>query len=87
MIPILLRKGNPFLDAELHYSLFLEHSIQFKGNYFTSRLFLNTAHNAMDNLTFINDTGAFETQVNNLGKYGSVWTAIIGNDKIGHCNL
>ncbi len=33
--PYTVSKGNPFLDAEFLNSLFLEHSIQFKGNYFT----------------------------------------------------
>jgi hypothetical protein len=66
--PFSVNKGNPLLKPELRGSLFLEHSVQFKGNYIASRLFFNRVTNTINNLTFINDTSAFETQVQNLGK-------------------
>lgn len=81
--PYTVSKGNPFLTAEMHNSFFLEHSIQFKGNYFTSRVFFNDVHNAIDNLTFINDTSAFETQVNNLGKMNQYGIQFLGTIKWG----
>ena len=81
--PYTVNKGNPFLDAEFLNSIFLEHSIQFKGNYFTSRLFLNNLQNAFDNLTFINDTAAFETQVNNLGNINQYGVQFLGTLKWG----
>jgi hypothetical protein len=81
--PYTVKKGNAYLEAELISSVFLEHSIQFKGNYFTSRLFLNDAHNVMDNLTFINDTNAFETQVNNLGRINQFGIQLLGTIKWG----
>ena len=81
--PYTVSKGNPFLNAELHNSLFLDHSIQFKGNYFTSRVFFNNAQNAIDNLTFVNDTSAFETQVNNLGNMVQYGLQFSGSVKLG----
>jgi len=81
--PYTVNKGNPFLDAEFLNSIFLEHSIQFKGNYFNSRLFINKLQNAFDNLTFINDTAAFETQVNNLGNINQYGVQLLGTLKWG----
>lgn len=81
--PYTVSKGNAFLVAELHNGFYFEHSVQIKGNYFTSRLFINDAHNAIDYLTFINDTNAFETQVNNLGKINQYGVQFSGTLKWG----
>jgi outer membrane receptor protein involved in Fe transport len=81
--PYTVNKGNPFLEAEFLNSISLEHSVQFKGNYFTSRLFLNNLQKAFDNLTFINDTAVFETQVNNLGNINQYGVQFLGSLKWG----
>jgi len=81
--PFTVNKGNPFLEAEFLNSISLEHSIQIKGNYFTSRLFVNNLQNAFDNLTFINDTAAFESQVNNLGNINQYGVQFLGSLKWG----
>jgi hypothetical protein len=81
--PFTVNKGNPFLEAEFLNSISLEHSIQIKGNYFTSRLFINNLQNAFDNLTFINDSAAFETQVNNLGNINQYGVQFLGSLKWG----
>jgi outer membrane receptor protein involved in Fe transport len=85
--PYTISKGNPFLVAELHNSFFLEHSLQFNTNYITSRLFFNDAHDAMDYLTFVNDTNIFETQVNNLGKINQYGIQFSGTIKWGIATL
>ncbi len=85
--PVTVSKGNPFLIAELHNSYSLEHSVQFNGNYFTSRLFINDVHSAMDDLTFINDTNAFETQVNNMGNIHQYGIQLMGTLKWGIANF
>jgi hypothetical protein len=85
--PFTVSKGNPFLGAEFLNSFSLEHSIQFKSNYFTSRIFLNNLRNAFDNLTFINDTAAFETQVNNLGNINQYGIQFSGSLKWGIVTL
>ena len=85
--PYTVTKGNPFLVSEMHNSYFLEHSIRFNVNYITSRIFFNDAHNAMDDLTFINDTSAFETQVNNLGKINQYGIQFPGTLKWGIATL
>jgi hypothetical protein len=81
--PFTVNSGNPFLKPELRGSLFLEHSIQFKGNYFASRLFFNRVNNTINNLTFINDTSAFETQVQNLGTISQYGIQLSGALKLG----
>ena len=75
--------GNPFLKPELLSSLYLEHSIQFKGNFLSSRLFFNRTTNLITNLMFINDTGTFETQVRNLGSVNQLGLQFSGTFKLG----
>ncbi len=71
--PYTISKGNPLLDPELRNNLYLEHSIQFHGNYLSSRLFYSKAKDAINKLLILNDTSAFETRMHNLGnihRYG-----------------
>jgi len=65
--PYSVRKGNPLLEPEFRNRFYLEHSIQFRGNYISSRLFYDNKTNSINNLTILNDSSAFETQVQNLG--------------------
>jgi outer membrane receptor protein involved in Fe transport len=81
--PYTIIRGNPFLEPEPLNTFFLEHSIQFKSNYFASRAFINIANNAIENLTFINDTNAFETRVSNLGKLNQLGLQFLGTFKVG----
>jgi outer membrane receptor protein involved in Fe transport len=81
--PYTVNKGNPFLKPEFCTGIFLEHSIQFNSNYFASRLFYNKATDVINNLTFINDTNAFETQVHNLGTLRQYGVQFLGTLKVG----
>lgn len=81
--PYTINKGNPFLKPEFLNTLYLEHSIQFNGNYLASRLFLNRTTDQISNLMFINDTSAFETQVRNLGSVNQFGFQFSGSLKIG----
>ena len=85
--PFTLSKGNPFLKPELLGNLFLEHSIQFNGNYFSSRLFFNRTTDDINNLMFINDTNAFKSQVQNLGTINQLGLQFSGTLKIGFLTL
>ena len=85
--PITISKGNPFLKPELLSSLYLEHSIQFNGNYLASRLFFNRTTNHITNLMYINDTSTFETQVHNLGSINQLGLQFSGTLKIGFATL
>jgi hypothetical protein len=85
--PYTVSKGNPFLKPELLSSLFLEHSVQCNGNYFASRLFLNRTTDDINNLLFINDTNAFETQFQNLGTINQLGLQFSGTLKISFLNL
>jgi hypothetical protein len=81
--PYTVSKGNPFLKPELHNTIFLEYSIRFKSNYVASRLFYSDATNAISNLTFLNDTNAFETQVYNMGTLHQYGVQFSGTVKFG----
>jgi hypothetical protein len=81
--PNTLSKGNPFLKPEYFSSISIEHSVQFKSNYFATRLFGNKFNNVINNLMFINDTGAFETQVQNMGTIQQVGIQFSGTLKLG----
>ncbi len=81
--PYTVNKGNSNLQAEFLNTFFLEHSVQFKGNFISSRAFMNILDNSIEDLTFINDTNAFETQVNNLGKIYQTGMQFLGTIKWG----
>jgi outer membrane receptor protein involved in Fe transport len=85
--PYSISKGNPFLKPEFHERIFLEHSVQFNSNYFASRFFYNRTTDAMNNMTFLNDTSAFETQVNNLGTIHQYGVQLMGTFKLGFVTL
>lgn len=85
--PYMISKGNPFLKPEFTGSLFLEHSIQFNGNYLASRLFFNRTTNAINNLMFINESNAFKTEVQNLGLAKQFGLQFSGTLKAGFATL
>ena len=85
--PYMLCKGNPYLKPELNGTIFLEHSIQFNGNYFASRLFWNRTTDAINNLMIINDANAFETQVQNMGTINQLGLQFSGTLKISFITL
>jgi hypothetical protein len=85
--PYTISKGNPFLRPELNSSIYLEHSIQFNGNYFASRLFFHRTTDDINNLLFINDKNAFETQVQNLGTIDQIGLQFSGTIKTGILTL
>jgi hypothetical protein len=85
--PYSVSRGNPFLKPELRGSIFLEHSIQFKGNYIASRLLFNRVTNVINNLTFINDTNVYETQVQNLGTISQYGIQFSGSLKLSILTL
>ncbi len=66
--PFTVKKGNPNLEPEFHHDLMIDYSIRLGNNYISSRLFYSSTTNAINNLTFINDTNVFETRVYNLGE-------------------
>lgn len=66
--PFSMSKGNPNLEPEFRHDLMVDYSIRLGNNYISSRLFYSNTTNAINNLTFINDTNVFETRVYNLGE-------------------
>lgn len=66
--PFTMKKGNPNLEPEFRHDLMIDYSMRLGNNYISSRLFYSNTSNAINNLTFINDTNVFETRVYNLGE-------------------
>ncbi len=60
-------KGNPYLKPEFHTNVSMEHTVQLKSGFLSSKLFYSQVNDAMNNLTVINDEGVFETQMQNAG--------------------
>ena len=85
--PYTVSKGNPLLKPEFRTSLFIEHSIQFYSNYFSTRLFYNKSTDAINILTVINDTSVFVTQFNNLGTIHQFGVQFLGSLKLGKATL
>ncbi len=81
--PFSIRRGNSFLRQEVRGTYYIEHSIRFKNNHFSTRLFYNNVSNAIGNLTLINDTSAFESRVYNLGAISQYGIQFTGALKIG----
>lgn len=81
--PYSIRKGNPLLIPEMNSRLQLEHTIRFKSNYISSRLFYETITDVINNLTYLNDSNLFEKQVQNLGSRHQYGLQLAGALKIG----
>ncbi|NJK85952.1 MAG: TonB-dependent receptor [Bacteroidales bacterium] len=82
-----ISKGNPYLIPELTDDLFLEYALQFKGNFVSSRFFFNNTTDAISNLVFINDTGSFEFQKQNLGTIRQFGFQLTGTVRVGIVTL
>ncbi|MCA1761270.1 MAG: outer membrane beta-barrel family protein, partial [Bacteroidales bacterium] len=85
--PFTIRKGNPLLEPEFRNRIYAEHSVRFNGSYVSSRLFYESVSNAISNLTFLNDSAAFETQAQNLGDIHQLGMQFLGSLKFGQLTI
>jgi len=85
--PTSIRIGNPLLKPQMQKNLYLEHSIAIKGNYMATRLYYNNTTDAINNLTYLNDDQAFETQPNNLGTIQQFGIQLLGSLRLGNSSL
>lgn len=81
--PYTIRQGNPLLIPERKCRLQCEHSIRFKSNYISSRLFYETVNDAINKLSYINDRNLFVTQTQNLGSIHQYGLQLSGALKMG----
>jgi outer membrane receptor protein involved in Fe transport len=79
--------GNSFLRPEFLRSVYLEHSVQLRGNYLASRFFFNRADNVINNLMYINSDGNFENRFHNLGYMTQYGLQLSGSLKISFLTL
>ncbi|MFP4555425.1 MAG: outer membrane beta-barrel protein [Bacteroidales bacterium] len=85
--PYSIRKGNPFLEPEFTHRIYAEHSIRFNVSYVSTRLFYENMNNAINNLTFLNESNIFETQQHNLGSIYQLGMQFLGSLKFGSLTL
>jgi outer membrane receptor protein involved in Fe transport len=81
--PYTVHRGNPFLNPEMRTAVFIEYARKFKSNYLSTRVFYNRNKEVINNLTFINDTFAFETRIYNLGTLHQLGFQFTGTFKLG----
>ena len=65
--PFTVQSGNPDLKPEFRQNISIDYSKSIGNNYISLQLFYKKRSDAINNYTFINDTGIFETRVDNLG--------------------
>lgn len=78
-----VRKGNPMLKPEFRYHIYAEHAIRLNVSYISYRLYYENISNAINNLTLLNDSAAFETQAQNLGNIHRFGLQFLGSLKFG----
>jgi outer membrane receptor protein involved in Fe transport len=81
--PYSIRQGNPSLNPEFRTAVSLEYSRKFKSNFATVRLFYNRTGNAINSVTFLNDTSLFESITGNFGTIHQSGFQFSGTFKIG----
>ncbi|GAB1454190.1 outer membrane beta-barrel family protein [Draconibacterium sp.] len=81
--PYTIRKGNPYLKPEMNNRLQLELTTRLKGNYISSRLFYETTTDAINKLTYLNDSNLFVAQAQNLGSIHQYGLQLTGALKMG----
>jgi len=81
--PYNLSKGNPLLNPEIRTAMFIEYSKKIKSNYISVRLYYDRHEQVINNLTFMNDSSAFETRIYNLGTIQQYGIQFSGTMKIG----
>ncbi len=85
--PFSVSKGNPQLKPEFVSSFSVEHTVQFKSSYVSTRFFYNQTNDAMNYLTSINKEGIFATQMQNLGTIRQLGAQFLGSLKAGPVNF
>lgn len=65
--PFTMQRGNPDLKQEFRQNLSINYTKIIGNNYISLQLFYKKKSDAINNYTFINDSGIFETLIGNLG--------------------
>jgi len=81
--PFSLQRGNPNLKPQFNQDLFLDYSTMLGNNYLSIRLFYNQTNNAINSLTFVNDSNLFETNIYNAGNLQQYGVQLSGALKLG----
>ncbi len=76
--PYTLNSGNPDLSPVFRQSFNLEHSKRFENSHLSTRLFYHKSFDVINNLTWINQNGIFESSRFNLGDIHQFGTGFSG---------
>jgi hypothetical protein len=85
--PFTISTGNPLLIPELTGNIFIEHSVQFDGNYFASRVFYTRTDDVINNLMYFNDANIFVKETLNLGRMDQAGIQFSGSLKVRFLTL
>jgi hypothetical protein len=81
--PYSVQSGNPYLKPEFQQNLSIDYSKNIGDNYVSLRLYYLDRLGALNNYTFINDSGILETHVANLGNIHAYGIQMAGALKFG----
>ncbi len=81
--PYTIRKGNPSLRPEFNNRVQFEYSARVKSSYISAKLFYETKSDVINNLTYLNDSNLFVTQVQNSGDIHEYGLQLTGALKFG----
>ena len=79
--------GNPSLKPEFFTNVSLEHTVQLKSDFFSTKLFYKRVNDVMNNLTTVDASGVFKTQLQNLGAIRQIGAQFLATLKAGSLTL
>lgn len=80
--PFSVFTGNPELEREIRKNLKLEYSQNFGDSYFSTGIFLKNRENAVNQYTFVNAQGLYQTTPYNLGDISEYGLQFSGSFKL-----
>ncbi len=85
--PYTIEEGNSLLKPELRNILELKYSGNIKNNFITVRLFYESITDAIQNMSYINNSNIFVVQPNNLGSIHQYGLKLTGVLKLGMLSI
>jgi hypothetical protein len=80
--PYSVQSGNPSLEPEYQQNLSIDYSKNIENNYISLKLYYLHRSDAINNYTFINNDGIFDTRIANLGSINGYGFQMTGALKI-----
>jgi outer membrane receptor protein involved in Fe transport len=81
--PFSIKSGNTELKPEFRQNISIDYSKNFRDNYLSAKVFYSDRSEAINQYTFINEAGIFETHIANMGNIRGYGFQITGALKFG----